>query len=411
MSQLLINIKLAWESIKTNKLRAFLTLSIIAIGIWALVGILTAADGLKGSITNSFTNIGANSFTIRQSGMGLRRHGSMNDKIGPPIRYEQATLFKEKFNYPAVVSISTMATYNAIVQHESDKTNPNVHLMGVDENYLVINSGEVESGRFFSSNEVKEGANVAVLGPDVVTKIFPANTRIVNEYVQIGTSRYLVIGILKSKGSSMMASADNQVFIPVLNASRNYLGNNNSYTISVAVSNINTINDATEEATSLLHSIRRLRIGQAADFDVRMSDAMANMALENISFVTFAATLIGIITLFGAGIGLMNIMLVLVTERTREIGVSKALGATKGNIRMQFLTEALVICLLGGILGVILGVITGNIISQILKNGFIIPWTWMFAGISFCFLVGVAAGIYPAIKASRLDPIDALRYE
>jgi putative ABC transport system permease protein len=413
VEQTIINIKIAWESIKNNKVRASLTLSIIALGIMALVGILTAIEGLKASINDNFTSLGANSFSVRQSGMGIRRRGGGRDdnKIGPAIKFEQAQQFKDRFNYPATVSISTRASMNATIQNDSYKTNPNVGVMGIDENYFSITAAEIEKGRSFTENEIKSGSNVILLGKDVVKKIFPPNTTVINRYVQLGNSRYMVIGQLKSKGASMNSNSDNQVMVPVLNANRNYVGNENSYTISVMVNDINKMQEAEDETQSLLRNIRRIRIGADNDFEIRKSDAVANQAMEDISFITAAATLIGIITLFGAGIGLMNIMLVLVTERTREIGVSKALGATKSNIRMQFLTEAIVICQIGGFLGIVLGIGAGNLVSLFFDTGFLIPWLWIILGITFCFIVGIAAGIYPAIKASNLDPIDALRYE
>lgn len=410
-SELLINIKLALESIKGNKVRAILTLSIIAFGIMALVGILTAIDGLKASINNNFATLGTNTFTIRQSGTGMRRRGEVSDKIGAAIRYDQAQQFKNRFHYPAVVSISTIASFNATVKNGPYKTNPNVRVTGSDENYLQVMSSSIDKGRYFNIGEVQTGANVVLLGKDVVKKIIPPYVDVTKTEVLIGSNRYKVIGVLSSKGSSMMNNADNQVVIPLLNAARNYTGNASSYTISVAVNSLEQLNEGVEEATALMRNIRGLSIEENNDFDIRMSDAVANRAMEDISYITLAATLIGFITLFGAGIGLMNIMLVLVTERTREIGVAKALGATRSSIRLQFLTEAIVICQLGGILGVILGILVGNIVSLFFDSGFIVPWLWMILGLFFCLLVGVFAGLYPAIKASKLDPIEALRYE
>ena len=410
MNDLKINVKLAWESVKANKLRAILTLSIIAFGIMALIGILTAIEGLKSSITNNFQTLGANTFTIRQSGAGPRRRGSQSDKEQEPIRYLQAVQFKERFRWPATVSISTIATFNGTVQHGSEKTNPNVRVMGTDESYTAISSLTLSRGRYFSEQEARGGSNVVVLGNDVATKLFNrANP--VNQYVLLGNARYIVIGVLASRGASMGNNVDNQVAIPLTNAIRRFTGSDRSVAISVAVNDVNKLRAAVDEATGLMRTIRRLPLDRDTDFDVRMSDAAANNTIEQLSFITLAATFIGLITLFGAGIGLMNIMLVLVTERTREIGVSKALGATKNNIRMQFLTEAVLICQMGGALGIVLGIAIGNLVSVFFDVGFIVPWGWVIGGFLFCFAVGIAAGIYPAVKASNLDPIDALRYE
>jgi putative ABC transport system permease protein len=304
-----------------------------------------------------------------------------------------------------------MASFNATIQYGSYKTNPNVRVTGADENYLSVMVTDIEKGRYFNIGEVQTGANVVILGKDVAKKIIPPYVDPTKAEVLIGSNRYRVLGIMHSKGSSMMNNADNQVVIPVLNASRNYMGNASTYTISVTVNSINQLYEGVEEAKALMRKVRGIEVGDEDNFEIRMSDAVANNAMEDISYITLAATLIGFITLFGAGIGLMNIMLVLVTERTREIGVAKALGATRNSIRLQFLTEAVVICQIGGILGVILGICIGNLVSFFFDSNFIIPWLWMTLGLLFCLIVGVLAGLYPAIKASRLDPIDALRYE
>lgn len=410
MSDFKINVKLAWESIKANKLRAVLTLSIIAFGIMALIGILTAIEGLKSSITSNFQTLGANTFTIRQAGSGPRRRGAQSDKDQEPIRYLQAVQFKERFRWPATVSISTLASFNGTVQHGSNKTNPNVRVLGTDENYPAISVLSLARGRYFSEQEARNGANVIVLGHDVATKLFNKDNPI-NQYALLGNARYMIVGVLASKGASMGSNVDNSAVIPLMNAIRQFTGSDKSVAISVAVNDVNKLHAAVDEATGLMRNIRRLPLSRETDFDVRMSDAAANNTIEQLSFITLAATFIGLITLLGAGIGLMNIMLVLVTERTREIGVSKALGATKSNIRMQFLTEAVLICQMGGALGILLGIAIGNIVSVFFNSGFIVPWVWVIGGITFCFIVGIAAGIYPAVKASNLDPIDALRYE
>ena len=406
------NIRQALRAIRANLTRTVLTCLIIAFGIMALVGILTAVDALKANIYSNFSTLGSNTFSIRRSGLNMRRHGGGNDEqAAPPILYEQARAFKERYAFPAKVSISTMATPIGTLKFNSKKTNPNIGVWGIDENYLEASGYEIGDGRFFTTNEIKAGTPNVVIGNDVLVKLFKNQTDPINQFVSIGDIRYRVIGVMKPKGSSMVRSGDNTVYIPILNAIRYYTGPNTSVGLSVSVNDITQLDAAIDEAIGIFRGIRGLRVSEKNNFDMYKSDAIANTVVSQISYVTIAATLIGVITLFGAAIGLMNIMLVSVTERTREIGVSKALGATRKAVRTQFLVEAIVICQIGGMLGIVFGILAGNGVSLLIGGNFIIPWLWIFSGIIFCFIVGLVSGLYPAVKASKLDPIEALRYE
>lgn len=342
------NIKVARQSIRSQRLRTSLTALIIGIGITALVGILTAIDALKGSISSNFQRMGANSFTIQNRGMNIRI-GSKGKRAKryKPIDYYQATRFAENFTFPSTVSVSTMASWNATVRHEERKTNPNIQLMGCNENYLLTAGYNLESGRNFSPHEVQFGENVAILGKDVAEKIFPSSDPI-DQLVGIGNNKYRVIGLLKEKGSAIGFGGDKLCLLPLMNVKQHFPKENMSFAINVSVNDVRKMDAAIGEATGVFRVIRGLRTGETNSFEITKSDSIANMLIDQIGTVTIAATIIGLITLLGAAIGLMNIMLVSVTERTREIGIRKALGATPLVIRRQFLIEAILICQIGG---------------------------------------------------------------
>lgn len=404
------NVKVALVSIKSHMLRTVLTILIIAFGIMALVGILTAIESIKGSINSNFARMGSNTFSIRNH--GIRMHGPGEDGIDyRNISFTEAIEFKERFQFPARVSVFTFGTFTATVKHESRKTNPNIAVLGVDDYYLATSGYELKDGRNFSPKELLNGSNVVIVGSEIVSKIFPGNKSPVDEWITIGPKRYQIIGVLESKGSSIGFSGDKNCLIPLNNLRQFVSGKEFSYTINVLVNNPLLMDVAIGEATGLFRVVRKVLPDEKNNFEVEKSDNLAQMLVENISYVTLAATIIGLITLLGAAIGLMNIMLVSVTERTREIGIRKAMGATSRIIRNQFLIEAIVIGQLGGILGIILGIIIGNGMSLILESSFVIPWVWIFSGVILCILVGLASGIFPAIKAAKLDPIEALRYE
>lgn len=410
----LFNTELAYRSVRTNKLRTGITVGIIALGIMALVGILTAIEGLKSSIYSSFSGMGANTFQITNEILKNRSKGgninisSVDDRV---ISYRDATDFARRFAFPSITGISMSGTTVATVKYGAQKTNPNIHVLGVDENYTKISSTNLEGGRNFSGNEIANGSYVCVLGNSIAKKLFNGKLQnAVNAVITVGFVKYRVIGVAESKGSSMISNADNNVFVPLQNARAVY-GGQQSFVISVKVPAVAMMDMATEEAEGLFRVIRKVPLQSPSNFGVNKNDNLASMVLENIKFVTGAALFIGLITLLGAAIGLMNIMLVSVAERTREIGISKALGARSASIKRQFLTEAIMISLAGGVIGVLAGILIGNVVSLLLHTGFIIPWMWITVGMILCTVVGLASGFYPAAKASRLDPIEALRYE
>ncbi|HET6228031.1 MAG TPA: ABC transporter permease, partial [Bacteroidia bacterium] len=410
MSFLTENIKISLGTIRAQLLRTVITVLIITFGIMSLVGTLTSIDAFQSSISSSFTSMGANTFTIRNKDMNFGDNGR-GTKAFKSITYNEAQRFKKEFDFPAITSVSSIATRNATVKFQSKKTNPNIFIRGSDENYMAASGMDLDKGRNFTNQEVQSGGSVAIVGKDVVEALFTENDDPIDKVISIGGAKYRIIGVLKSKGSGIGFSNDKLAILTLNNVRQNFSTSNMPVSISVVCHNPQLIDIAFEEARNLFRIIRKLSVKTENDFDVVKSDSLAAMFLDYTSVVTIGATIIGIITLLGAAIGLMNIMLVSVSERTREIGIRKAIGANKKVIRRQFLVEALVICQMGGILGTILGIIIGNLVAFLLGTHFIIPWLWIIMGIILCFIVGVASGIYPAIKASNLDPIEALRFE
>ncbi len=413
---------LAYRTVRGNKLRTGITVAIIAFGIMALIGIITAIDAMNGSLRSSFSTMGANGFTIAykerfrfgndnqttKEKTGQKQKKSNLDKV---ITLQQAELFKATFKYPAIVSLSLGGSGDNEIHYKNKKTNPNVRITGGDENYLQVNGFSVAEGRNFNQLDVQTGRNVCLLGSDVATKLFGDYAdKAVDQMISVGGIPYRVIGVLKSKGSSPMLRADN-VILTTYNNVRKLKNASNSFVIGVMANDVQDLDGAISESTATFRAIRGLAPTDADNFIIDKSDKLAETFIGLLGSVQGAAAAIGLITLIGAAIGLMNIMLVSVNERTREIGLIKAIGGKKKNIRQQFLFESTIISLLGAIFGIILGVLVGNLFALFLDTGFVIPWGWVITGIIICSAVGLLAGLWPAIKASKLNPINALRYE
>jgi putative ABC transport system permease protein len=404
------NVSIALISIGGNRLRTSLTALIIAIGIMALVGILTAIDGIKQQTNAAFANLGANSFTIENRGSHLNFGNGGHTKAYPPISYEQAARFENTFTLPALISVNINVSGTAVAKYGNHKTNPNIDVTGTNENYVTTNGYKIAFGRNFSSTELAHGSNVVIVGNEIKKQLFK-NEDPINKPVFIGNNRFKIIGVFAPKGSSFGFGGDKICIIPVIRAKQIDSVSNPSFTIAVKVTTPGALNATADEATSLFRNIRDLRIADDNNFEINRSDSIQQQLMGQLDGITFGGIAIGAITLIGAAIGLMNIMLVSVTERTREIGLRKAIGATPSIIRRQFLIEAIVICLIGGVAGIFLGMLIGNLIVVLTKGSFVIPYLWITVALMVCTGIGLLSGFYPAKKASKLDPVEALRYE
>ncbi|HVZ97864.1 MAG TPA: ABC transporter permease [Chitinophagaceae bacterium] len=416
---------LAFRTIKSNKLRTGITVTIIALGITALIGIITAIDAMNQSLRENFSTMGANSFSIhyedQEIHLGRRQVKKTNvaslrrkmSDYGKIITYEEAKLFKERYAYPALVTLSITGPQSIVVNTPTVKTNPDIAVEGVDENYLEQSGYTLSFGRNFNRIDVQSGRNICILGNSVAQKLYGDDDvqRAVDKIIEVAGIKYRVIGVLKDKGSSAFLNADNVVLATYNNVRRVFSTEGTTFEIGIMVNDVKDLDAAISEAKGTFRPIRKVAIDEDDNFYIDKSDSIAEVFMQSLGTITTAAAFIGLITLIGAAIGLMNIMLVAVNERTREIGLIKAIGGTKKSVRTQFLFESVLISLFGAVFGIISGVLIGNLFGMFLHTSFVVPWSWVILGIAVCSIVGLFAGLYPALKAARLDPIVALRYE
>jgi len=407
------NIKIALGSIRTQLLRTVLTVIIIAIGITALVGILTVVAAIDNSLNSSFASMGSNTFNINQYETKSRQHGGNEvEKINPIISYIEAKRFKDTYNYPLTqTSLSFIATSTAEVKYENEKTDPEVSILGVDEYYLANSGLEITQGRNFNTFDIGNNVYSCILGSDFVTKGLFKDINPIGKTVSVRGAKFKVIGVLKERASSFGNRQDLRVLIPIQLARSLFSSPNINYSISTLVQKSELFDDAVNNALNTMRKVRRLNPVEDNNFGISRSDDLINRIASITGVLSMSAWIMGIITILGSSIALMNIMIVSVTERTREIGVRKALGAKKSTIAFQFFIETLTIGQIGGLFGIIFGILIGYFICLAAEWDFVIPWQAIFAAFVTSFIVALVSGLYPAIKASKLDPIEALRYE
>nr|WP_314866179.1 ABC transporter permease [uncultured Flavobacterium sp.] len=406
------NVKIAIGSVRTQLLRTILTVLIIAIGITALVGILTVVAALENTISADFASMGANTFNINQYENTTRNRG--NDEreiINPIISYPEAVAFQNKFKYPFTeTSLSFTATSNAEVKYGAAETDPEITVVGVDENFIPNSGLETSLGRNFNGFDIDNNTYMCVVGSDFEKGLLK-DVNPINKIISIRGAKFKVIGVLKEKGSTFGNSQDLRVLIPIQVARSLFTAPNINYTVSIMVDKKEVLDQAIDNATSTMRRVRKLSPVKDNNFGVVRSDDLINRILGITKYLGLASWLIGVITVLGSSIALMNIMIVSVTERTREIGVRKALGAKKSTIAFQFFIETLLIGQLGGLVGIIFGILIGFGIATAMDFAFVIPWGAIMAAFITSFIVAIVSGLYPAIKAAVLDPIEALRYE
>lgn len=404
------NFRIAFDSIRSQLLRTILTVLIISIGIFALVGILTFIKAFENTLNSDFASIGSNTLTIQRYEFTNQRRGDRKI-INPVIGYRDVKEFSETFKYPtAQTAISFTGTARAEVKYENEKTDPEVRVVGVNEHFLQNSGLKLDKGRNFTPFDISNNTRVCVLGSDFYKNLFKDDNPI-GKTISIRGTKFNVIAILEEKGATFGNNQDLRVLIPIQVARTMFTQPNINYNVSVMVDNPEFLDSVEEEAILTFRNIRKLSPIEENNFGIGRSDDLVNQIASITGALGAAAWVISLITIFGSCIALVNIMLVSVTERTREIGVRKALGAKKGTIARQFLYEAILIGQFGGLFGIFLGIGIGYIIAISLGLVFAIPWNAIIAATTITFIIAILSGLFPAIKAAKLDPIESLRYE
>lgn len=406
------NTKIALDSIKSQALRTFLTVLIIAIGIWALVGVLSLVTALENTMLKNFASMGANTFSMTQYDYSSQINQNDEEfKPNPIISYPQAKEFQNKYSFPlTTTSLSFTAAAGVEVKYRDEKTDPEITIVGTDENFCPNKGIEVAKGRNFTPFDIENNNYVCVVGSDFEKGLFK-DINPLDKIISIRGAKFKVIGVLKEKGSTFGNSQDLRVLIPIQVARSLFSAPNINYDLNVMVNNESLLDEAVDDAIITMRKVRHLNPIEKNNFGISRSDDLRQRLLDQTGFLRIIAWVIGMLTVFGSTIALTNIMLVSVTERTREIGIRKSLGAKKSTIGWQFLTETFVISQLGGFLGMFLGILTGFILASVLDFSFTTPWLAIIATVITTIVVTIISGLVPALKAAKLDPVEALRYE
>lgn len=402
-------LRLALASLSANKLRSALTMLGIAVGVFSVIGVMTVISGLRGSIEDGLNQLGANSFQISKF-PGINFSNPWNRfRNRRDITYAQATRFRELMAGTAEISLS-LRNRGRRISFLDRRTNPNVSLIGTDENFMASRNYDISAGRNLGPDDVEFGRAVVILGDDIVKRIF-LNEDPLGKSIRLDGQTYTVIGLMAAKGASFGESQDNSAIIPITQYLEVYGRSWRSVSLNVQAPDQATMSETADAAIGAMRVVRKLGPEMPNDFEVYSNDSLIEAFNDIAGVVAIGAFVISAIALLASGVGVMNIMLVSVTERTKEIGIRKSIGAKKKNILVQFLLEAVALSLSGGLAGVFLGIVGGNVAAHVLNAATVFPWLWALAGLTVCSAIGIAFGFYPAWKAARLDPIEALRYE
>ena len=401
---------MALAAIRGSKLRSVLTLLGVAVGVFSIISVMTALGVLRNSIEEGITQLGANTFQIQKypASIGDDRRGRFRNR--KDITYEQAVQVKEKATLAEAVGIEGWQ-FGRVVFSQGRKTNPNVQVCGENPEGVITNDWVVESGRSFSDADMDQARMVAVLGKPVVEKLFPPYVDPVGQSIRVDGAIYQVIGVFQKKGGALGGNQDNFVCTPITTFFGRYGKEGRDIHIMVKARSREVVDDAVEQSRMILRAARHVSPGAEDDFGWFSNDSLIKEFNDLTLYLRLGVLLVSSISLIAAGVGIMNIMLVSVTERTKEIGVRKSIGARKGDILTQFMIEAIILCEIGGVIGIVLGVMGGNVVGLMMEVPAVIPWEWVGIGILVCSVVGFVFGVYPAWKASNLDPIEALRFE
>jgi putative ABC transport system permease protein len=405
-------LRIAFTSIGVNKLRSILTMLGITIGVFSVIGVMTTVTALRGSIESGLSFLGTNFYQIGKWPTGLSG-GSNRRKIEMRrnITLAQAMRFQQLMQGTAdVICLKVFDQGGAQAVYNGRKTTPDVTFGGTNEYFLNANQYSIDLGRNLQAEDIELGRPVIVIGQDIVKRLFPSEAPL-GKTIKIAQRTYVVIGTFAEKGTTFGQSGDNLAMIPITRFFSD-MGSEN-YTVNIATEAPNHVvfNDMMDKGLTAMRVVRGLKPEDENDFELYSNESMLGAFAKVADVITAGSFVISGIALLAAGVGIMNIMLVSVTERTKEIGIRKSIGARKKSILTQFLIEAVAISLVGGVFGIALGVGVGNLVAMWMKAGVVFPWDWAALGLLVCSGIGIGFGFYPAWKAASLDPIEALRYE